>query len=241
MAAQNQTDARTSAGTSQADTPRAGQSPQRDGGDTRRDTASRQETEDRRTAETARNDSAEALDKTRRTAREVADRVADTGRDLADGGATIAQRNTETTRTAVRSATDAGSSVLRQVSEQMNRMVDLSTPEARDAVERTSRNMRVVARCGTAVAERSQPIVQELVAYSQQAAQVQLDALNRISRARSPVELAAAQGEYLRTGLELWFRSGRRIGEEMLRLGEQVEQVIREEERAEEPRTGTAG
>lgn len=235
MAAQNQTDARTTAGTSRTDAPRAGQSPQREG-DAQHDTRSTGAS--RNTAEDA---GRESTDTSRRTAREVADRVADTGRDLADAGATIAQRNSETTRTAVRSATDAGSSVLRQVSEQMNRMVDLSTPEARDAVERTSRNMRVVARCGTAVAERSQPIVQELVAYSQQAAQVQLDALTRISRARTPVELAAAQGEYLRTGLELWFRSGRRIGEEMLRLGEQVEQMIREEERAEEPRTGTAG
>ncbi|HYE53117.1 MAG TPA: phasin family protein [Azospirillaceae bacterium] len=162
------------------------------------------------------------------------------GHQVADAGARTAQAATETSLDTARRATDATAGFVTSLSEQMRRVVDVGTPEARESLERASRDLRVVARCGTVMAERAQPIVQEILSYSQQSTQAQLEAFGRLSRARSPMDLIAAQSELVRTEMELWVRSGRRLGELMLQMGEQAEQLI-EEERHTGPGNGRRG
>ncbi len=165
-----------------------------------------------------------------RNADRATERMADAGRSLADSGAETMRRGTSLARDTMERTTQAQAEMMRNFSDQMGRMVDFSSPETQRTMERASENMRVVARYGTAVAERAQPLMQEIVNYTSQAAQAQLQAFGKLQRARTPFDLMAAQGELMRTELELWIRSGRRIGELMAQMGEQVEDLLQDEE-----------
>lgn len=158
------------------------------------------------------------------------ERMTETGRAFADAGAESMRRGASIARDTTRQATETANGLMRNLSEQMSRIVDFSSPEAQRSLERASENLRVVARYGTVVAERAQPLMQEIVSYTSQATQAQVQALGRFQRARTPFDLIAAQGELMRTELELWVHSGRRIGELMAQMGEHVEQLVQEEE-----------
>ncbi|HYE48610.1 MAG TPA: phasin family protein [Azospirillaceae bacterium] len=168
---------------------------------------------------------------TRRAIDTAVSEVAATGRQAADAGMRIARSATDAGQEVNRTAADMTTGFVNNVSEQMRRVVDIGSPEVRDTIERASRDLRVVARCGSVMAERSQPIVQEMLSFTQKATQTQLDAFNKLSRARSPLDVFAAHSEMVRTEMELWLQSGRRLGELMLQLGEQAEQMIQEENR----------
>lgn len=165
-----------------------------------------------------------------RNADRATERLADAGRTLADTGAETMRRGTSLARDTMERTSQAQAEMMRNFSDQMGRMVDFSNPETQRTMERASENMRVVARYGTAVVERAQPLMQEIVNYTSQAAQAQLQAFGKLQRARTPFDLIATQGELMRTELELWIRSGRRIGEMMSQMGEQFEELLQDQE-----------
>lgn len=161
----------------------------------------------------------------------AAERMAEAGRALADSSAETIRRGASIVRETTERTTNVTNEIVRSLSDQMGRMVDFSSPETQRSMERASEHLRIVARYGTVVAERAQPLMQEIVNYTSQAAQAQINAFGKLQRARSPFDLVAAQGELMRTELELWVRSGRRIGDLLSQMGEQVERLIQDEER----------
>jgi len=166
---------------------------------------------------------AQSVAETARTVARGTSDVADSAREVGRAGADAAGRTTEAIAGALSSATNSWA-------EQVNRMTGLGNQDTREAFDRAARDLRIVARCGSVMVERTQPILSEMLSYSQRAAQTQFDALNRIARARTPVELFAAQSELLRSEMELWFKASRHLGELTQQLGQQIEQLVHAEE-----------
>jgi hypothetical protein len=82
-----------------------------------------------------------------------------------------------------------------QADEQFARMLALRDKAFEELAGRTQRNLGVMIRIGTRLADGCQSIVRELTDYARNAMQCNTDGMNSLMRARTPRDLVAAQSE----------------------------------------------
>ena len=172
------------------------------------------------------NDQNKAADEAARTARTVTDEAGRVGEQTARAGADIANRSTETARSAMEAGLNTATQTFQRAADQFTNVLGFSGPQAEELARRSSENVQAVTQASTVLVRGAQEVLQEVFGLVQKRLQKNIDAMNRIVGARSVQDFVAVQSDLARDTLQEVIETNRRAAEVSLRIAEEAGRVI---------------
>jgi hypothetical protein len=159
---------------------------------------------------------ADTHEATRKTAEQVSQAtrtMTDAGERAARAGAETMHRTAETMGSAWREGTETASRIAERSLDHFSKVFGLSGETARQAVERSSGNMRAMMASGTVVAGGLQDLSAELVRFVQDRFERNFDHYEQLLECRSINECMALQMQIARDNLEGYLETARRTSQ----------------------------
>jgi len=157
----------------------------------------------------------------RRTLAETA-RSTEAGSAAINNMADLNEQATESAKQFLQSGVETLSMQARRASDRLARNLGFSGGDSDRLANQTKQNVEAVARCGTVLTQAVQDASRHWFDLSQRRWEHNLEGLNRLARANSVQELAAAQSEWVREGLQQLVNDSRDIAETNLRAVEEA-------------------
>ena len=129
-----------------------------------------------------------------------------------------AQQAARTTQEIVQESVSTAADVAQRTTDQVVTALGAVGERAQKATERTSQTLRIVAQTGTVLVRGMQEASEEYLEMVQERMRTNLDGVNALVGCRTLPELLAAQGELVRSHLELTLANSRRIADLSTRL-----------------------
>jgi len=172
------------------------------------------------------NDQNKAADEAARTSRTMTDEAARVGEQTARAGADIANRSTETARSAMEAGLNTATQTFQRAADQFTKVLGFSGPQAEELARRSSENVQAVTQASTVLVRGAQEVLQEVFGLVQNRLQKNIDAMNRIVGTRSVQDFVAVQSDLARDTLQEVIETNRRAAEVSLRIAEEAGRVI---------------
>src|SRR5689334_12227215 len=153
--------------------------------------------------------------------------AAEAGQQAARVGAEMLKRNAETVQNAWRSGQD----MVTALSDQLGRTLGVSGNEAQQIAERSARNAQTIINSTAVVSELMSGMSREYSDFARRQMQKSMDRMNDLWRCRTPQEIAAVQGDFVRDALTGALEMSRRMTDMSLKL---VDDATRRERRETE-------
>lgn len=136
-----------------------------------------------------------------RVAEAVADKTAEATRAATKANADFLRTQIEATQQAVRSSLEAGISSFDGISQNLNRVFGVATPD-RDLAEKSAQNIQAVSRASSELAKGAHAVARAWFEAPQMAARTHLEAFSQLASCRSVQEVVTLQSNLLRDGLQ---------------------------------------
>jgi hypothetical protein len=153
--------------------------------------------------------------------------AAEAGQQAARVGAEMLKRNADTVQNAWRS----GQEMVTALSDQLGRTLGVSGNEAQQVAERSARNAQTIINSTAMVSELMSGMSREYSDFARRQMQKSMERMNELWRCRTPQEIAAVQGDFVRDALTGALEISRRMTDMSLRL---VDDATRRERRETE-------
>lgn len=140
--------------------------------------------------------------------------AAEAGQQAARVGAEMLKRNAETVQNAWRSGQD----MVTALSDQLGRTLGVSGNEAQQVAERSARNAQTIINSTAMVSELMSGMSREYSDFARRQMQKSMDRMNDLWRCRTPQEIAAVQGDFVRDALTGALEISRRMTDMSLKL-----------------------
>jgi len=151
--------------------------------------------------------------------------AAEAGQQAARVGAEMLKRNAETVQNAWRSGQD----MVTALSDQLGRTLGVSGNEAQQIAERSARNAQTIINSTAVVSELMSGMSREYSDFARRQMQKSMDRMNDLWRCRTPQEIAAVQGDFVRDALTGALEMSRRMTDMSLKLVDDATQRERRE------------
>jgi hypothetical protein len=109
---------------------------------------------------------------------------------------------------------------------EQRRALGLSSNDVRQATERSTRSATTILHSTNVVAKSMSGISQEYLAFVRHQIETGMDRMNELWCCRTPQDVAAVQGEFLRETVESALQSGRRMADMSLKVVEDAGKQI---------------
>ena len=172
------------------------------------------------------NDQNKAADEAARTVRVVTDEAARVGEQTARAGADAFRRSTETARNTMEAGLNTAAQSFQRITDQFTQVLGFNGPEAEVLARRSSQNLQAVSQASTVMARGTQEVSQEVLGLAQSQLQRNIDAVNRITGARSVQDFVAVQSDLARDTLQQVIETNRRVAEVSLRIADEAARTI---------------
>ena len=177
-------------------------------------------------ANRAANAGRDAADEAARTARTVTNEAARVGEQTARAGADIVNRGTETARNAMEAGLNTANETFRSMTDQFTQVLGFNGPQAEELTRRSSQNIQAVTQASSVLARGAQEVSREVFGLVQNRLRSNVDAVNRITSARSVQDFVAVQSDLARDTLQQVIETNRRIAEVSLRTADEAARTI---------------
>ena len=168
----------------------------------------------------------DAANEAARTARTVSDQAARVGEQSARAGADMARRSAETARNTMEAGLNTATQSFQRITDQFTQVLGFNGPQAEELARRSSQNLQAVSQASTVMARGTQEVSQEVLGLAQSQLQRNIDAVNRITGARSVQDFVAVQSELARDTLQQVIETNRRVAEVLLRIADEAARTI---------------
>ena len=182
--------------------------------------------EDKSTHAARNNNVREISESTAEQTRRMGEAAADASQNAVRLGADLIQQNAELN--ALRFGPDIATAMMGRSTDQFSRALGLSSNDVQQATERSTRSATTILHSTNVVAKSMSGISQEYLAFVRHQIETGMDRMNELWRCRTPQDVAAVQGEFLRETVESALQSGRRMADMSLKVvddaGKQIAQ-----------------
>ena len=162
----------------------------------------------------------------RETSRKTSEELRETGERVALAGTDLVQRNAELARECWLMSSKMAAQFAEQSARQFSRALGISPgisrDESRGAGQQPSTNINAM----TTVAEGVQDISREWMTFVQSRIQQNLEALNALTRCRTPQDIASMHTDLISANLEGVLQSARRTAEISTRMADRCAEAI---------------
>jgi len=184
--------------------------------------------EDKSTHAARNNNVREISESTAEQTRRMGEAAADASQNAVRLGADLIQQNAELLQNALRFGPDIATAMMGRSTDQFSRALGLSSNDVQQATERSTRSATTILHSTNVVAKSMSGISQEYLAFVRHQIETGMDRMNELWRCRTPQDVAAVQGEFLRETVESALQSGRRMADMSLKVvddaGKQIAQ-----------------
>jgi hypothetical protein len=178
--------------------------------------------QDNKLADGGRNPTDEAA----RTARRATDEAARAGEQTAHAGADVLHRSSETARDDVQQGLNTATQSFQQITDQFMQVLAFNGPQTAELAQRWSEKVQALAQASTVQAQGTQKDPQEVCGLVQDRLTTDIEAVNHILGSPSVQDFVADQSDPVRERLQEMIDANRRMGELVIRIAEQMGQII---------------
>jgi phasin family protein len=161
----------------------------------------------------------------------VGQAAAEAGEEVARASANLLKQNVETLQNAWRFGLEAATSAIGRSTEQFGRTFGMSgegEQQAKEATERSARNVQTLLYTGTAAARVVGGMSQEYFQMIRHQVEKNMDHMNELWTCRTPQDFAAVQSDMVRETVETALESSRRIADMSLKMADETEKQIKQ-------------
>jgi len=158
--------------------------------------------------------------------RRMGETAAEAGQDLARMSADAMQRNAEIFQSTLRFGLDTVTAMMGRSTDQLSRNFGLSGDGVHEAAERSTRSAASILHSTSAAANGVSGMSQECLALVRHQIETSMDQMDKLSRCRTPQDVAAIQTEFVRQMLESFIQSGRRMADISLKVADDAAKQI---------------
>ncbi len=175
--------------------------------------------QDNKAADVGRNPTDEA-------AGTVTDEAAHAGEQTARAGADVLHRSSETARDDVQQGLNTATQSFQQITDQFMQVLSPNGPHTEELAQRWSEKVQALAQASTVQAQGTQKDPQEVCGLVQDRLTKDIEAVTAILSSRSVQDVVADQSDPVRQRLQEMIDANRRMGELVIRIAEQMGQII---------------
>ena len=165
-------------------------------------------------------------DEVARTACTVTDEAARVGEQTARAGADGLHRSSETARDDVQQGLNPATQSFQQITDQFTQLVGFNGPQTEELAQRWSEKVQALTQACTGQAQGTQKDPQEVCGLVQDRLTKDLEAVTAILSSRLVQDFVADQSDPVRQRLLEMIDANQRMGELVIRIAEQMGQII---------------
>ena len=173
-----------------------------------------------------RDDTNHRVNKAAAAGRDPADEAARVGEQTARAGADVLHRGTETARDNLQQGPNTASEPFQRITDQFMQVLSLNGPHTAELAQRWSEKVQALAQASTVQAQGTQKDPQEVCGLVQDRLTKDLEAVTAILSSRLVQDFVADQSDPVRQRLQEMIDANRRMGELVMRIAEQMGQII---------------
>jgi len=158
--------------------------------------------------------------------RTVTDGAAHAGEQIARAGAHVFPRDTETARDNLQQGLNTATQSFQQVIDPFMQVLAFNSPQTEELAQRWSEKVQGLIQASTVLAQGSQKDPQEVCGLVQDRLTKDIEAVNHILGSRLVQGFVADQSDPVRRRLQEMIDANRRMGELMIRIAEQMGQIV---------------
>jgi hypothetical protein len=159
-------------------------------------------------------------------ARTVTDETARMGEQTARAGADVLHRSSETARDNLQQGLDPAAQSFQQITDQFMQVLAFNGPQTQELAQRWSEKVQALTQASTVQAQGTQKDPQEVCGLVQDRLTTDIEAVNHILGSPSVQDFVADQSDPVRERLQEMIDANRRMGELVIRIAEQMGQII---------------
>ena len=171
-------------------------------------------------------------------ARTVTDEAARAGEQTPRAGADGLHRSSETARDNLQQGLNPATQSFQQITDQFMQVLAFNGPQTEELAQRWSEKVQALAQASTVQAQAAQKDPQEVCGLVQDRLTKDIEAVTAILSSRLVQDVVADQSDPVRQRLQEMIDANRRMGELVIRIAEQMGQIIQAQasRNADQPR-----
>jgi hypothetical protein len=168
----------------------------------------------------------------------VTDEAASAGEQTAQAGADVLHRSSETARDNLQQGLNTATQSFQQITDQFMQVLAFNGPQTAELAQRWSEKVQALTQASTVQAQGTQKDPQEVCGLVQDRLTTDIEAVNHILGSPSVQDFVAEQSDPVRQRLQEMIEANRRMGELVIRIAEQMGQIIQAQasRNADQPR-----
>jgi len=168
----------------------------------------------------------------------VTDEAARAGEQTAHAGADVLHRSSETARDNLQQGLNTATQSFQQITDQFMQVLAFNGPQTAELAQHWSEKVQALAQASTVQAQGTQKDPQEVCGLVQDRLTTDIEAVNHILGSPSVQDFVAEQSDPVRQRLQEMIEANRRMGELVIRIAEQMGQIIQAQasRNADQPR-----